>query len=87
MTVKMSPVQVAQIDQGQALIDSGLTPGERVVVDGQYKLQPNSRIKPTEPARGPGRGSNATAHVENPGAPADKSRKGGGGSKSDGPGM
>jgi multidrug efflux system membrane fusion protein len=86
MTVKMSPVQVAQIDQGQALIDSGLNPGERVVVDGQYKLQPNSRIKPTEPARGPSRGSNATAHVENPGTPGDKQRKGGG-SKSDGPGM
>ncbi len=39
------PVKVAQIEQGQALIDSGLAPGEIVVVDGQYKLQPGVRVK------------------------------------------
>jgi multidrug efflux system membrane fusion protein len=50
MTVKMSPVKVTQIDQGEALLDSGLNPGERVVVDGQYKLQPGSKIKPSEEA-------------------------------------
>src|SRR5438128_1368104 len=44
-TVAMRPVKVAQIEQGQALIDEGLQAGERVVVDGQYKLQPGSRIK------------------------------------------
>jgi multidrug efflux system membrane fusion protein len=27
------------------LIDKGLEPGERVVVDGQYKLQPGSKVK------------------------------------------
>jgi multidrug efflux system membrane fusion protein len=48
MSVKMAPVKVAQIDQGQALIDSGLNPGERVVVDGQYKLQPGSKVRPAE---------------------------------------
>ena len=48
MSVKMTPVKVAQIDQGQALIDSGLTAGQRVVVDGQYKLQPGSKVKPAE---------------------------------------
>ena len=48
MSVKMAPVKVAQIDQGQALIDSGLTAGQRVVVDGQYKLQPGSKVKPAE---------------------------------------
>jgi multidrug efflux system membrane fusion protein len=31
---------VAQISEGQALIDSGLQANERVVTDGQYKLQP-----------------------------------------------
>lgn len=46
MSVKMAPLKVAQIDQGQALIESGLTPGERVVVDGQYKLQPGSKVRP-----------------------------------------
>ncbi len=39
------PVRVAQIEQNQALIEEGLTPGERVVVDGQYKLQPGSKVK------------------------------------------
>jgi multidrug efflux system membrane fusion protein len=48
MSVKMAPVKVGQIDQGQALIESGLAPGERVVVDGQYKLQPGSKVKPAE---------------------------------------
>lgn len=45
-------IKVAQIDQGQALIQSGLEPGERVVVDGQYKLQPGAKVKvagPTQP--------------------------------------
>jgi len=48
MSVKMATLKVAQIDQGQALIDSGLSPGERVVVDGQYKLQPGSKVQPAE---------------------------------------
>jgi membrane fusion protein, multidrug efflux system len=43
-TVQMQPVTVAQIDGGQALINSGLAPNETVVVAGQYKLQPGSRI-------------------------------------------
>ena len=30
--------------RGQALIDSGLTANEQVVVDGQYKLQPGSHV-------------------------------------------
>jgi multidrug efflux system membrane fusion protein len=46
MTVEMVKVKVAEIDQGLALIDSGLTPGQRVVVDGQYKLQLGSKVKP-----------------------------------------
>jgi multidrug efflux system membrane fusion protein len=47
-TVTMRPLQVAQIEGGMALIDEGLKPGERIVVDGQYKLQPGSRVKPAE---------------------------------------
>jgi multidrug efflux system membrane fusion protein len=46
MSVEMAKLKVAEIDQGMALIDSGLTPGQRVVVDGQYKLQPGSKVKP-----------------------------------------
>jgi multidrug efflux system membrane fusion protein len=54
-TAEMRPVQVAQIDGGQALIDSGLREGEQVVVDGQYKLQPGSPVQitpPNQPANG-----------------------------------
>ncbi len=43
--VEVRPVTVAQIEGGEALIDSGLKAGERVVVDGQYKLQTGSRVK------------------------------------------
>jgi len=48
----MRPLKVAQIESGMALIDEGLKPGERIVVDGQYKLQPGSHVKPAEPAPG-----------------------------------
>jgi len=45
-TVQMRTIKVTQIEAGEALIASGLNPGERVVVDGQYKLQPGSHVKP-----------------------------------------
>jgi multidrug efflux system membrane fusion protein len=48
--VDVRPIQVARIEQGEALIDSGLHPGERVVVDGQYKLQEGSQVKISSPA-------------------------------------
>ena len=38
------PVKVAQVTDGQALIDSGLQANEQVVVDGQYKLQAGTRV-------------------------------------------
>jgi multidrug efflux system membrane fusion protein len=43
-TVEKRTITVAQISNGQALIDSGLAANEQVVVDGQYKLQPGSRV-------------------------------------------
>jgi membrane fusion protein, multidrug efflux system len=43
-TVSIRQIKVAQITDGQALIDSGLESNERVVVDGQYKLQPGTRV-------------------------------------------
>ena len=54
-TVEMRPVEVGQIDGGQALINSGLQEGEQVVVDGQYKLQPGAQVQITNPNR-PGGG-------------------------------
>jgi multidrug efflux system membrane fusion protein len=44
-TVAIRPIKVAQISDGQALIDSGLKANEQVVVDGQYKLQPGVHVK------------------------------------------
>jgi multidrug efflux system membrane fusion protein len=43
-TVETRPITVAQISEGQALIDSGLKANEQVVVDGQYKLQPGTHV-------------------------------------------
>ncbi|VIO78047.1 efflux RND transporter periplasmic adaptor subunit [Bradyrhizobium ivorense] len=43
-TVSIRQVKVAQISDGQALIDSGLSANEQVVVDGQYKLQPGTHV-------------------------------------------
>jgi multidrug efflux system membrane fusion protein len=43
-SVAIRPVKVAQIWEGQALVDSGLQADEQVVVDGQYKLQPGTHV-------------------------------------------
>src|SRR4030088_306873 len=42
--VEIRPITVAQISEGQALINSGLTAHEQVVTDGQYKLQPGTQV-------------------------------------------
>ena len=44
LTVEPRPIKVAQISDGQALIESGLQPNEQVVIDGQYKLQPGAHV-------------------------------------------
>src|ERR1700739_4388630 len=43
-TVAIRQIKVAQISDGQALIDSGLEANEQVVADGQYKLQPGVHV-------------------------------------------
>jgi membrane fusion protein, multidrug efflux system len=43
-SVTSRPIKVAQISQGQALVDSGLTANEQVVVDGQFKLQEGTHV-------------------------------------------
>ncbi|SMF91349.1 membrane fusion protein, multidrug efflux system [Azospirillum oryzae] len=49
LTVEQRPIKVARQEENKAIIDEGLTPGERVVVDGQYRLQPGSKIRIVEP--------------------------------------
>jgi multidrug efflux system membrane fusion protein len=43
-SVAIRQIKVAQISDGQALIDSGLNANEQVVTDGQYKLQPGTQV-------------------------------------------
>src|SRR3984893_10998183 len=70
-TAEMRPVQVAQIDGGQALIDSGLQEGEQVVVDGQYNLQPGSPVQITTPNQSPnGKQLTQADESPSPGRPA-----------------
>jgi len=63
LTAQVRKIKVAQVDRGQALIQEGLNPGERVVVDGQYKLQAGSKVKLPEDKpkseHGPARPSSA----------------------------
>ncbi len=48
-TAEMRPIKVAQTEGNLALVDDGLKPGEQVVVDGQYKLQPGAHVEITTP--------------------------------------
>jgi multidrug efflux system membrane fusion protein len=50
-TVEVRKVTVGQIESGEALVEAGLRPGERVVVDGQYRLQAGSRVKIRAPGK------------------------------------
>ena len=43
-TVALQSIQVAQVQDGKAVVDRGLSPGTRVVVAGQYKLKPGARV-------------------------------------------
>jgi membrane fusion protein, multidrug efflux system len=50
-TVAMRAIRVAQMQNGIAVIDAGLSPGERVVVEGQHRLQPGSRVFEVKPEK------------------------------------
>jgi membrane fusion protein, multidrug efflux system len=89
-TVEMRSVTVNQIDNGLTLVDEGLQQGEQVVVDGQYKLQPGSKVILSSPgnspqrigeSRGSGRsrpgGQRTAASDETPGAQPQLSTSGG----------
>jgi membrane fusion protein, multidrug efflux system len=46
--VEMRSVTVAQDGDGNSVITQGLSPGENVVVSGQYELQPGTLVNPQE---------------------------------------
>lgn len=43
-TVRVQAVRVLSIQDGIAVVDEGLSAGQRIVVDGQYKLRPGLRV-------------------------------------------
>ncbi len=49
-TVQVRPIQLALTQGNIAVIASGVQPGDRVVTDGQEKLQPGSRVAAQGPA-------------------------------------
>jgi multidrug efflux system membrane fusion protein len=54
-SVEPRPLQVADTHAGAALIALGLAPGDRVVVDGQYRLRPGTKVVAApEPIPAPG---------------------------------
>lgn len=44
--VRVQPVRVLEPQDGLVVLLDGLEPGERVVVDGQYRLRPGTRVMP-----------------------------------------
>jgi membrane fusion protein, multidrug efflux system len=54
-TVQMAPIEVSSANGGgpTALIESGLSAGEQVVIDGQLKLRPGASVKATAPPSAP----------------------------------
>jgi multidrug efflux system membrane fusion protein len=44
----VQPIKVSQTGSGQAVVADGLTPGQKVVVEGQYRVQPGTPVRATE---------------------------------------
>jgi len=63
-TVEIRPIDIGPITGGRALVVGGLKLGERVVVDGQYKLRAGSKVQATAAAAG-------DAIIEPPSSPPD----------------
>lgn len=63
-TIEQRTVQVSQTVGNQWLVESGLAPGERVVVEGLQKIRPGAAVVPTE------RGTETAAAPATPPAPA-----------------
>ena len=53
-TVSMRPVRVERAFEEWSVITHGITPGERVVTDGQLRLTPGATVYWRDPAREPG---------------------------------
>jgi len=52
-TVSMRTIATGASENGSTLVTSGLKGGERIVVDGQYRLQPGAKVTETAPTSTP----------------------------------
>jgi multidrug efflux system membrane fusion protein len=71
-TAQSRTVSVAQIQDGVAVVSTGLQPTDRVVVDGQYKLKPGSKVQEVA------RGASGAASASKPGSAANPADSGAG---------
>lgn len=58
---QIQTIQVANIQDGIAVIDKGLSAGQRVVVDGQYKLKPGIKVSEDTAVHGSGNGNSSAS--------------------------
>jgi membrane fusion protein, multidrug efflux system len=71
-TVERRTIKVGPVRDGLAVIESGLGPGEHVIVDGQFKTRPGGRVTATmmaAPPRGAGSGKAEAEALPDKGAP------------------
>jgi len=63
--VSMQPVTVSHSDDGQSVVARGLTPAQKVVVAGQYRLQPGSVVQASEalPSKAPAKAAEDISKV------------------------
>ena len=60
-TVHTQQISLVQVEDGVAIVNSGLTAGQKVVVDGQYKLKQGSRVTDAAHAASASAGGGASA--------------------------
>jgi multidrug efflux system membrane fusion protein len=46
---KMAPIKAGPVQDDKTIIESGISPGDRIITAGQYRLQPNSAVQFEEP--------------------------------------
>jgi multidrug efflux system membrane fusion protein len=46
---RMAPVKTGPVQDEKTVVESGVSPGDRIIVSGQYRLQPNSAVQFEEP--------------------------------------
>jgi multidrug efflux system membrane fusion protein len=62
-TAEMRPLTVERIEDGTAIIASGLHSGEKVITEGHYRVQPGGKLKIPDASTGPDSGRKRTAEA------------------------